>query len=113
MLEDVCANALDEDGEIVPAVAAALVEVMTATTILVLDRIEFDQPEDDVPVLRGLLARGVLEHIGTVGAVVFLPSKDAALWMQAVGARRAGRFVVASCDLQLPPFPIGVVAAPE
>lgn len=109
LLEDVCLHALDEDGDIVPKVAAALGDVMTVST-LVLDRIEFTHADDDVPVLRGLLARGVLEHIGSVGAVLFLPVRDADLWAQAAGARRAGRFVVASCDLQLPEFPIGLVA---
>jgi hypothetical protein len=80
--------------------------VVTAD-VLVLDRIAFTSPDDNVPVLRGMIGRGVLEHLGSFGTVLFLPPGDAALWEQAVGARRARRFVVASADLVLPPFPLG------
>ena len=75
------------------------------------DRIEFVNTVDDAPVLRGLLARGVLQHLGRVGSVMFLPPNDAVLWQRAVGARTVGKFVVASADLVLPEFPIGPVVA--
>lgn len=113
LLEAVCTGALDpETGEILPKVAAALGDVMTVG-VLVLDRIAFERRQDDAPVLRGLLARGVLEHLGRVGSVLFLPREDAILWEQAVGAKRAGRFVVASADFVLPEFPLGVVQVGE
>ncbi len=113
LLEDVCLNALDESGEMSEKVLRAFDGVVVGTNVLVLDRIEFERAEDDVPVLRGLLGRGVLEHLGGVGTLMFLPEDDAAVWKQAVGARRAGRFVVASADLVLPEFPIGVVQPGE
>lgn len=104
LLEEVCAHALEADGRPRPIIGAAFGEGVDPNSALVLDGLVFLDPAHDVPGVRGMLARAVLAHLGEPFCVLFLPPADAPLWGRAVGARRAGRFVVASADLVLPDF---------
>ena len=110
-LVDVCATALD------PATGACLdVYRDTLQTVggdpLILDRIEFVSTSDDTAVLRGLLARCVLDTMGRGDEILFLPTKGVdqrEIWERALGAASVGNFLIASAARRRPAFPLEVV----
>jgi hypothetical protein len=105
LLVEVCQRALERDGA--PREEIAYVVDALIAEVLVLDRIVFVSEGDDVPLLRGLLARGALDLLGTAITMMFLPPEDAALWKQAVAAEEVEGFVVAAGAVALPEFPFG------
>ena len=52
-----------------------------------------------------MLARVVLEQLGTPFTLMFLPAVDAELWTRALGAHELRGFVMASGAYVLPEFP--------
>ncbi len=105
LLEHVCDEALDRDGNPHSSFSEALGEVCCDP--LVLDSIEFVQPLHDAPMLRALMARGILDTLGRGMELLFLPggARDFPIWERSLGAIRVGEFSVVSAALELPEFP--------
>jgi hypothetical protein len=111
LLEDVCQNAIELDTGMIAEVYRETLDAVSGD-VLVLDHIEFISIADDTAVLRGLIARCVLDTLGRGEEFLFLPSKGSnhgELWERAVGATRVGHFWVASASFERPAFPLEVV----
>ncbi|MCA9691482.1 MAG: hypothetical protein KC636_17895 [Myxococcales bacterium] len=104
LLEYVCAEALEADGSCTSSFTDALGDVGDP---LILDSIEFVQPLHDAPMLRAMIARGILDTLGRGMELMFLPGgeRDFPIWERALGAVRVGDFTVASAGIELPEFP--------
>lgn len=109
LLEQVCAEGLEPDGTPIPEICRALEEVCCDP--IVLDSLDFIEPLHDAPVVRGLIARAILETLGRGMEVLFLPGgrREFPVWERALGAVRVGSFTVASAALEPPEFPPAVV----
>lgn len=101
----VCAEALNEFGEVHDFVQRALPDAV-ATEVFVVGRVEAVAAGAALPF--GLLGRGILEVLGRVGGLFFFESMPTYpdIWSRSVGAVRAGDFEVASSDFVLPEFPL-------
>ena len=110
-LIDVCQTAIDHETGFALEVYRETFEAVSGDA-LVLDGIEFVSETDDTPVIRGMLARCVLDTLGRGEELLFLPGSNAQhgeLWARATGAVRVGRFWIASAGRVLPSFPLDVV----
>jgi hypothetical protein len=105
LLEQVCAEALDRRGSPHEHLSEALGEL--SGDPLVLDKIEFLQPHHDEPMLRVLIARGILDTLGRGMELLFLPNAahEVPIWERAMGAIRLSGFTVVSAAVELPDFP--------
>ena len=108
LLEDVCRIALDPETGVPLDVYRETVEAVSGDG-LVLDRLVFVSLSDDTPVLRGLLARCVLDTLGRGDELLFLPLATSEVWERALGAVRVGHFWIASAGRTRPSFPFEVV----
>ena len=110
-LIDVCQTAIDPETGFPLEVYRETLEAVSGDA-LVLDLIEFVSQTDDTPVMRGMLARCVLDTLGRGEELLFLPGSTAQhgeLWGRSVGAVRVGRFWIASAGRVLASFPLEVV----
>lgn len=107
LLEAVCHRAVDADGALRGPFAEPFAGGPLRAAVVV-DRIEFAQADDDTPLVKGLLLRGIFELLGRTGDLFFLPEdgQEGRLWARAVGAVRVDEFMVASVDFQTPIFPL-------
>ena len=103
-LDDVCAEALDDDGSISDDLDEAFPQD-AVTEAHVLTEIEFaasDEEED--PLLRVLFVRAILDHISRGFEVLFVEDDpdQFPLWEKTIGARRFRDFIVAAGGRRLP-----------
>jgi hypothetical protein len=110
-LVDVCRTAIDHETGFALEVYRETLEAVSGDA-LVLDRIDFLSQTDDTPVMRGMLARCVLDTLGRGEELLFLPpasSQQGQLWERSLGAVRVGHFWIASAGRVLPSFPLEAV----
>ncbi|MEQ1501918.1 MAG: hypothetical protein ABMB14_06790 [Myxococcota bacterium] len=108
LLEQVCLRALAVGGGLRDTLDAAVVDPVSE--VMVLDRIRFQEHSGDEALLRGMLARGVLDHLAPPFTALFLPPEHADLWDQSVGAVEVAGFVIACSVFQLPEFPFAGIS---